>query len=201
MLAIIAIVITVFAGFAFVAFNTPHGGESNPNSTTTNVTTDTTYSPIVHTSCSPSPCSSVSESTTTRNGTPYVIINETYTERLIVCTITAEGEIYLTVVNSSNSKPISGMHVQTTETSPALSPNCAEPYPTVSLGDKITNASGVISICCDVGSYNFTMTYNGENYNASALVYPEETTCIAMHVPSGMVNVTHSQPLSNVCSQ
>jgi len=147
-------------------------------------------------SCSPGPCLSPSgnESFTTVNGTQFVVINGTTTEE-VICTVMAEGNLILTVLNSSNNKPIDGIPVGTTE----VAPECQNSYSTINLTKMFTNASGIVTLCCDVGNYNFTITYLGATYSANATIEPERATCVVIDIPSGRVNVTYSQTFVSTC--
>ena len=66
------------------------------------------------------------------------------------CIILAEGNLILTILNSSSGKPISSVPVTIAHLAPYCPPN---PHTTSSLGTMNTNGSGIITCCSDVGEY------------------------------------------------
>src|SRR5207249_8609132 len=100
------------------------------------------------TSCSPNPCSSISERFTTINGSTFVIINNSTTERVscVVLVPPTEG-IYLRVITDGAGAPVSGLRVTTQSTEAAsCDPNTGRLLRPVHLTNsvEITNTSGWI---------------------------------------------------------
>jgi hypothetical protein len=112
------------------------------------------------------------------------------------CVIIPEGNLILTIENSSNQKPISSLPIHITFLAPRCSPN---PYTTSSLATMATNGSGVLTICCNVGEYYFSVTLSGATYNTNASIGAEKATCVIWDIPSGKVSITFSQTFQTSC--
>jgi len=112
------------------------------------------------------------------------------------CVILAEGNLILTVLNSSSGKPISSVPVTIAHLAPYCPPN---PHTTSSLGTMNTNGSGIITCCSDVGEYYLKVNYLG-SYSVNASIGPEKATCITLRIPSGELSITYSQSFQTSCS-
>jgi len=59
-----------------------------------------------------------------------------------------------------------------------------------SIGTQHTNASGMVLITDNMGSYNaLTVQYQGKNYAINAPIVPMETTYVTLKVPSGNYSI------------
>ncbi len=112
------------------------------------------------------------------------------------CVILAEGNLILTVLNSSSGKPIGSVPITIAHLAPDCPPN---PHTTSSLGTMNTNGSGIITICCDVGEYYLKVNYLG-GYSVNASIGPERATCITLRLPSGELSIIYSQTFQTNCS-
>src|SRR5712691_8990379 len=104
------------------------------------------------------------------------------------CTVTAEGNLILTIVNDSIGAPISSVPVHV-EYVGSVCP--ANQNKTVDLGIASTNGSGVITICCELGDYYFHVNYVG-SYSILGSIWAERATCIRLGIPNGEVTILHS---------
>jgi hypothetical protein len=108
------------------------------------------------------------------------------------CTVHAYGIIGLTIVNSSSAKPLSGLPVEVSETSPCGKYN---------LGSMITDSNGTI-MTQGLGSLSFGIKYDGLQYIVTGQAGPMSLTCITLYVPSDRVvnsSSTMSSPSPNYC--
>lgn len=113
-----------------------------------------------------------------------------------ICEVSAEGSLFVTVLNGTSGKPVNAVAIQVTEFPPSP---CTSTYSTIDLGVKTTNSSGMITICCDTGGYDLSATYLGRSYSASALVEPEKATCVSLYMPSGEVRINYFQTFDIAC--
>ena len=112
------------------------------------------------------------------------------------CIIPDSGDLFLTLQNSSSGMPLTSVPIQVSFLAPVCPPN---PHATATIGQIMTNQSGIAFIEGEVGEYYFSLTYSGINYNVNASVGPEAATCVTLGIPSGKVNITNSPPMQNVC--
>ena len=112
------------------------------------------------------------------------------------CIILAEGNLILTILNSSSGKPISSVPVTIAHLAPYCPPN---PHTTSSLGTMNTNGSGIITCCSDVGEYYLKVNYLG-GYSINASVGPVKATCITLRIPSGELSISYSASFQTSCS-
>src|SRR5207245_9555944 len=92
------------------------------------------------------------------------------------CVILAEGNLLLTILNSSSGKPISSVPVTIAHLAPYCLPN---QHTTSSLGPLNTNGTGIITCCSDVGEYYLKVNYLG-GYSINASVGPLTATCVTL---------------------
>ena len=137
------------------------------------------------TSCSPNPCSSISERFTTINGSTFVIINNSTTERLscVVLVPPTEG-IYLRVITDAAGTPVSGLHVTTQSEETA---SCDRNNVHLTNSVEITNSSGWILFQRGYLWY-FVFTYSGQTYNFTVPSGPLSWSVATISVPSGKVS-------------
>ena len=164
---IITITISFVAGFGLTYFST--GGNSTMSGKTT--TTTTTIARI-------SP------------GNNSILVSAYRS-----CTVTAEGNLILTIVNDSFGAPISSVPVRVEYVGSVCSVNQNK---TVHLGIASTNGSGVITICCELGDYYFHVNYIG-SYTIIGSIWAERATCIRLGIPNGEVTILHSAPFQTAC--
>jgi len=97
------------------------------------------------------------------------------------------GILGLTIINSSSAKPLSGLPVEVSETSPCGKYN---------LGSMITDANGTI-MTQGLGTFSF-----GLQYNVTGQAGPMSLSCVTLYVPSERVvnsSSTMSSPSPNYC--
>ena len=96
-----------------------------------------------------------------------------------LCTLNGWGQIGLTVIDSSTQEPIPGLSVQVNETTGV----CV--LPEGNLGTS-TDTNGTV-MAMGVGSFLFSVKYNGSEFSAAGEVGPMGLTCVTLYVPSGQV--------------
>jgi hypothetical protein len=130
-----------------------------------------------------------------KNASPGSDVASVTTNAVQVCPVTPSGSLVLTTFSSLDGRPISGLGVQATD----RYSSCSGEYTIVDLGDSVTNSSGMISICCNSGSYNVRVDYQSVQYNAIANVSAGGSTCVSLFVPSGKVSVSYSATIRGLC--
>src|SRR2546426_11053753 len=137
------------------------------------------------TSCSPNPCSSISGRVTTINGSTFVIINNSTTERVscVVLVPPTEG-IYLRVITDGAGAPVSGLQVTTQSTEAA---SCARHNVRLTDSVAVTNSSGWI-LFREGYPWYFVFTYSGHTYNFTVLSGPLSSSVAAISVLSGKLS-------------
>jgi len=110
------------------------------------------------------------------------------------CTILAEGQVILQVVNSTNDKPIPSATVQAEFLAPQCPPN---PHTTTTLSPMTTNGTGFVTFGGEVG--NWYLTVNGYGYPVEVSTLPERNTCVTFGLPSGNTSITYSGFLESSC--
>ena len=166
-IGIITITISFIAGFGLTYFSTS-GNSTMSSKTTTTATTIARVSP----------------------GNNSILVS-TYRS----CTVTAEGNLILTIVNDSVGSPISSVPVRVEYVGSVCPVNQNK---TVVLGIANTNGSGVITICCELGDYYFRVNYIG-SYTIIGSIWAERATCIRLGIPNGEVTILHSAPFQTAC--
>ncbi|HZY95114.1 MAG TPA: hypothetical protein VFE98_09730 [Candidatus Bathyarchaeia archaeon] len=112
-----------------------------------------------------------------------------------VCTIMAEGEIIMQVLNSESGKPIGGVLVRSQFLPPECPPN---PHNTVTLNTTMTNGAGFVILGGEVGEYYLSVDGNG--YPGVTLsILPERATCVTLNIPSGETRITYSATFQFSC--
>lgn len=116
-----------------------------------------------------------------------------------LCTMAVQGNLIFTLENSSNGNPLGSVPIQVSYLAPYCQPSLPSNPPYTTLWQMTTNGSGIITVCCNVGQYFFSLTYSGINYYVNASIGAERATCVILGIPSGKVNITYSQTFQNVC--
>ena len=110
------------------------------------------------------------------------------------CTILAEGQVIMQVVNSTNDKPIPSATVQAEFLASECPPN---PHTTTTLSPMMTNGTGFVTFGGEVG--NWYLTVNGYGYPVEVSTLPERNTCVTFGLPSGETSITYSGFLETSC--
>ena len=111
------------------------------------------------------------------------------------CTVNAEGEVLLLVLNSTSGKSIPDAPVQAQVTPFYCN---STPPTTISLNTTMTNGTGYAEFGADLGIYHLTLTTYG-NYFAYASTLPEQTTCVTLSIPSGETIIKYSGSFQFSC--
>lgn len=116
------------------------------------------------------------------------------------CTVIDSGDIGLTVLNSSNGKPISGLTIGVKEYTPMCATVGSGPY--FNLGSMTTDSNGTI-MTGGLGTFSFNFSEGGVKYNVTGEALPMSLTCLAYYIPSdrltNMSTMIPNSPYS--CSQ
>lgn len=111
------------------------------------------------------------------------------------CTVAAEGEVLLQILNSTSGEPIPNAPVQAQVTPFYCN---STPPTTISLNTTLTNSTGYAEFGSELGEYHLTL-YSYGNYFADASTLPEKTTCVTLGIPSGDTSITYSGFLESSC--
>ncbi|MGD0319069.1 MAG: hypothetical protein ABSB56_05200 [Nitrososphaerales archaeon] len=111
-----------------------------------------------------------------------------------VCSISAEGEVILQVLNSTSGKPIGSAPVHAQFLAPECPPNVDT---TTTLSTTMTNSTGFITFGGEVGQYYLSV--DGYTYSVVVSALPERVTCVTLGIPSGETNITYSQTFQFRC--
>jgi hypothetical protein len=113
---------------------------------------------------------------------------------LTECTILAEGDVILHVLNSTSGKPIGAVPVH----AQFLAPVCNQNAPTITtMNTTMTNSTGFVTFGGVPGQYYLSV----DNYYPSVVVsaLPERTTCVTLSIPTGETRITYSQTFQFSC--
>jgi hypothetical protein len=110
------------------------------------------------------------------------------------CTILAEGQVIMQVVNSTTGNPIPSATVQAEFLPPECPPN---PNTTSTSSPMVTNGTGFVTFGGEVG--NWYLTVNGYGYPVEVSTLPERSTCVTFGLPSGDTSITYSGFLESGC--
>ena len=116
---------------------------------------------------------------------------------VVACPIIGEGRLILTAVADSTHEPLKGVVVQASDTVAS----CSNQKSTLDLGKETTNSSGMVTLCCNVGSYSMDLNYETSVYTASANVSSGGLTCISFFIPSGKITITYSAIVQDLCNR
>jgi len=111
------------------------------------------------------------------------------------CTVAAEGQVLLLVLNSTNGKAIPDAPVQAQVTPFYCN---STPPSTISLNTTMTNSTGYVEFGPDLGIYHLTLNTYG-NYFVYASTLPEQTTCVTLSIPSGETTIKYSGSFQFSC--
>ncbi len=114
-----------------------------------------------------------------RNGTSTTSSSSVPT----LCTVAAEGQLILQVLNSTNGKPVAFAPVYGQFIS-----GCS--YIPINLNGTSTNATGFVTFGGEVGEYHLNLHTLG-NYFVYASTNPGETTCVTLSIPSRETHITY----------
>jgi hypothetical protein len=113
---------------------------------------------------------------------------------LTICTIPADGELVMRVLNSTSGEPIVSAPVQAQFSTPGCTSGS---HTTVTLNTPSTNSTGYVEFGGEVGEYFLSV----DNYVYSVVVstLPGRITCVTLGIPSGETHVTYSGFLESSC--
>jgi len=111
------------------------------------------------------------------------------------CTVNAEGQVLLLVLNSTSGKAIPNTPVQAQVTPFYCN---STPPSTISLNTTMTNSTGYAEFGADLGIYHLTLSTYG-NYFVYASSLPEQTTCVTVSIPSGETTIKYSGSFQFSC--
>ncbi len=100
-----------------------------------------------------------------------------------LCTVAAEGQLILQVLNSTNGKPVAFAPIYGQFVS-----GCS--YTPINLNGTTTNATGFVKFGGEVGEYHLNLHTLG-NYFVDASTNPGETTCVTLSIPSRETHITY----------
>jgi 5-hydroxyisourate hydrolase-like protein (transthyretin family) len=132
---------------------------------------------------------------TNTSTTTITTITNTSTSTSTECTVNAEGQVLLHVLNSTSGKPIPDAPVQAQVTPFYCN---STPPTTISLNTTMTNGTGYAEFGADLGIYHLTLTTYG-NYFVYASTLPEQTTCVTLSIPSGETIIKYSGSFQFSC--
>jgi hypothetical protein len=112
-----------------------------------------------------------------------------------ICSIAAEGQLVVKVLNGSNGEPIGSIPIQVENLYPECPPN---PHTTQDMGTMDTNGTGII-LLGGLGEYYLTINYGLRSFSVNASIGPEITTCVTLGIPSGDLSISYSQPFQMNC--
>ncbi len=107
------------------------------------------------------------------------------------CTIPDDGELLMNVLNSTSGEPAGSLPVEVEN----YYPNCISP----SFRTASTNSSGMLLISGISDDYILTVSYHSLNFTASTYIGPGTLTCVTFAVPSGDLEISHSQGGESNC--
>jgi len=103
------------------------------------------------------------------------------------CTVSAEASGFFVTVETDSGLPVAGAQVSGTRVTEYGGGSTCEQ----SIGSQLTNASGMVLITDNMGSYNaLTVQFQGKNYAMNAPIVPMETTYVTLRVPSGNYSIS-----------
>ena len=117
------------------------------------------------------------------NNTPQTTSNSA---NATVCTINAESELTLLVLNSTDGMTIRSAPVQAQFLAPECPPN---PHTTATLNPVMTNSSGYVAFAGEVGEYYLTVK---GVYSVIAETGPGRLTCVTLGIPNGNTTIAYS---------
>jgi hypothetical protein len=97
------------------------------------------------------------------------------------------GEVYLRVLSDSDSTPVAGAVVTTTYDIPETC-GAGDPSGLTFVSFTTTNTEWY---AFGDSTYSFTVATGGQIYNVTASQRPGASTCVTLHVPSGVVGMTY----------
>jgi hypothetical protein len=111
-----------------------------------------------------------------------------------VCSIAAEGEVVLQILNSTTGEPIGSAPVQAQFLAPECPPNA---HTTTTLNMTLTNSTGFVVLGGEVGQYYLGV--DGYAYTVVVSALPERATCVTLSIPSGETHIAYSATFQFSC--
>ena len=121
--------------------------------------------------------------------------SNTSTSTSTECTVNAEGQVLLLVLNSTSGKSIPDAPVQAQVTPFYCN---STPPSAISLNTTMTNSTGYAEFGADLGVYHLTLNTYG-NYFVFVSTLPEQTTCVTLSIPSGETTIKYSGSFQFSC--
>lgn len=167
-------------------------------STLSNYTISSTLTSASNSGCLSRPLCSSSIKTilTSTSSTDAINQGDLVLSGAVACPVLSEGNVVLTAIDSATGLPLRGLGVQATDT--LIS--CTGAKSIIQLGQSVTNGSGVVSLCCNSGSYNISLVYGGATYFANANVSGGGSACVSLYLPAGRVSISYSATIRSYCS-
>lgn len=115
----------------------------------------------------------------------------------VTCSTFQPGRLILIALADSSKSPLMGLGV----TASNIISSCANIERFTNLGQAITNSSGMVTFCCNTGTYDIDISYGTFVYTANATVGSGGLTCIWLFIPSGRVTISYSGVAQDLCDR